>query len=58
MSSRGFNDGLTLLLAQWFVSDSREARRLDRKAARDGDADRTAYNDMLAALARHDQKQQ
>ncbi|MEO7348671.1 MAG: cytochrome c oxidase assembly protein [Terrimesophilobacter sp.] len=45
----------TLVLAvavvvMWARSDSVLARRLDRKADRDGDADLTEYNDMLAGM--------
>ncbi|WP_375401130.1 cytochrome c oxidase assembly protein [uncultured Amnibacterium sp.] len=45
----------TLVLAivvavSWSRSDERDSRRLDRAADRDGDADLTAYNDMLARL--------
>jgi putative copper resistance protein D len=39
---------------QWARSDEREARRLDRAADRDGDADLEAYNAMLTARAEHD----
>ncbi|WP_144205789.1 cytochrome c oxidase assembly protein [Mycobacterium tilburgii] len=39
------------LLVQWARSDERTARRLDRAAGRDDDADLTAYNAMLAELA-------
>ena len=35
---------------QWMRSDEREARRRDRQADRDGDAELNAYNDRLAAL--------
>ena len=35
---------------QWMRSDEREARRKDRQADRDGDAELTAYNERLAAL--------
>ena len=38
----------------WARSDTREAKRLDRKADRDGDADLAEYNDMLAGLKRRD----
>ena len=41
------------LLAQWFRSDQREARRLDRAADRDGNAALEAYNARLADLAAH-----
>jgi cytochrome c oxidase assembly factor CtaG/putative copper export protein len=40
------------LLVQWARSDERTARRLDRAADRNDDADLTAYNAMLAQLAR------
>ncbi|RDH80138.1 copper resistance protein CopD [Mycolicibacterium moriokaense] len=42
------------LLVQWTRSDRRTARRLDRAADRDDDADLTAYNNMLAELAKRD----
>ncbi|MFZ3345910.1 cytochrome c oxidase assembly protein [Mycobacterium sp.] len=42
------------LLVQWSRSDRRTARRLDRAADRDEDADLAAYNAMLAELARRD----
>ena len=42
------------LLVQWSRSDRRTARRLDRAADRDDDADLAAYNAMLAELARRD----
>jgi cytochrome c oxidase assembly factor CtaG len=42
------------LLVQWTRSDQRTARRLDRAADRDDDAELTAYNAMLAELARRD----
>jgi putative copper resistance protein D len=35
---------------QWMRSDEREARRRDRQADRDGDAELTAYNARLATL--------
>src|ERR1700738_5687967 len=40
------------LLVQWTRSDQRTARRLDRAAERDDDAELAAYNAMLAELAR------
>ncbi|OBI46353.1 cytochrome c oxidase assembly protein [Mycobacterium sp. E796] len=40
------------LLVQWARSDKRTARRLDRAAELDDDADLAAYNAMLAELAR------
>lgn len=39
------------LLVQWARSDDRTARRLDRAAERDDDAELAAYNAMLAQLA-------
>ncbi len=42
------------LLVQWSRSDKRTARRLDRAAERDDDAELAAYNAMLAELARRD----
>ena len=42
------------LLVQWSRSDQRTARRLDRAADRDDDAELVAYNAMLAELARRD----
>ena len=42
------------LLVQWARSDERTARRLDRAAERDDDAELGAYNAMLAELARRD----
>ncbi|OBI80992.1 cytochrome c oxidase assembly protein [Mycobacterium sp. E740] len=42
------------LLIQWSRSDERTAKRLDRAADRDDDADLVAYNAMLAELARRD----
>ena len=45
---------LVALSWQWSRSDDKEARRLDRKADRDGDADLVAYNAQLARLAKRD----
>jgi len=42
------------LLIQWTRSDRRTAKRLDRAADRDNDADLAAYNAMLAELARRE----
>ncbi|MCV7329039.1 cytochrome c oxidase assembly protein [Mycobacterium cookii] len=42
------------LLVQWSRSDQRTARRLDRAADRDDDAELAAYNAMLSELARRD----
>jgi putative copper resistance protein D len=44
------------LLAQWSKGDEREARRSDRRADLDDDADLTAYNAMLERLAHRDQR--
>lgn len=51
----GFGEIPSLVLAialgvAWIRDDERTARRLDRKAERDGDADLVAYNAMLASL--------
>ncbi|MCV7424203.1 bifunctional copper resistance protein CopD/cytochrome c oxidase assembly protein [Mycobacterium yunnanensis] len=43
---------LIALLVQWRRSDQRTAVRLDRAADRDDDADLAAYNNMLAKLAK------
>ncbi len=49
---------LALIMAiQWTQSDGREARRLDRAADRDGDAELKEYNAMLARLAEADTNQ-
>jgi cytochrome c oxidase assembly factor CtaG len=45
---------LLALFIQWRRSDDRTARRLDRAADRDEDADLMAYNAMLAEMARRD----
>nr|WP_231950923.1 cytochrome c oxidase assembly protein [Allokutzneria albata] len=42
------------LLVQWARDDEREAKRSDRRAEADGDADLNAYNEMLARLAKRD----
>lgn len=42
------------LLIQWRRSDQRTAKRLDRAADRDDDAELAAYNAMLAELAKRD----
>ncbi|MCD2109970.1 MULTISPECIES: cytochrome c oxidase assembly protein [Rhodococcus] len=42
------------LLVQWSRSDRRTARRVDRAAERDDDADLAAHNAMFAELARRD----
>lgn len=55
----GIGELPTLVLAvvvgvQWSRSDEREARRRDRKAERDDDAELRAYNAMLAEMAERD----
>lgn len=57
MIAWGIGELPTVVLAMmvtldWLRSDSREAKRQDRKADRDGDADLAAYNEHLAELAR------
>lgn len=52
----GIGEAPALLLAlaiavQWSASDDREAKRYDRAADRDGDAELEQYNAMLAKLA-------
>lgn len=44
------------LLVQWSRSDGRTARRTDRAAERDHDADLAAHNAMFAELARRDRE--
>ena len=46
-----------ILAVQWSMSDTREAKRRDRKADRDGDAELGAYNAMLARMAAADAEQ-
>jgi cytochrome c oxidase assembly factor CtaG len=41
---------LVALLFQWYNSEQRQARRSDRAADRDGDAELVAYNAYLASL--------
>ncbi|MEV6011083.1 cytochrome c oxidase assembly protein [Streptomyces sp. NPDC051976] len=41
---------LVALLFQWYTSEQRQARRSDRAADRDGDAELVAYNAYLASL--------
>jgi putative copper resistance protein D len=47
---------LIALLLQWARADEREARRADRRADTDGDAERAAYNAMLRQLAEGDRR--
>ncbi|WP_078278486.1 cytochrome c oxidase assembly protein [Mycobacteroides franklinii] len=44
------------LVVQWSRSDERLARRQDRAADRDDDADLAAYNAMLSKMAQQDEK--
>lgn len=49
----------TIILAvvvafMWARSDTKDAKRLDRKAERDGDADLVRYNEMLEAAAQRE----
>ncbi len=44
------------LLIQWSRSDDRMAKRIDRAAERDHDADLSAHNAMFAELARRDRE--
>lgn len=41
---------MIVVAIQWSMSDSRLAKRLDRAADRDGDAERISYNEHLARL--------
>lgn len=43
-----------LVILSWIRSDERDAKRLDRQAARDGDAELEAYNRMLGKFANRD----
>lgn len=45
---------MVALLTQWARQDGRDAKRLDRKADADGDADLEAYNAMLRKMAGKD----
>ena len=48
---------LTIMVSvQWFRSDAKEAKRLDRASDRTGGADVDAYNQMLAKLAKRDER--
>jgi putative copper resistance protein D len=43
-----------LVILSWIKSDEREAKRRDRQASRDGDAELLAYNAMLGSISRRD----
>ncbi len=45
-----------IVAVQWSRSDARTARREDRRAARDNDAELRAYNDQLARLAQRSER--
>jgi putative copper resistance protein D len=45
------------LVVQWARADERDARRIDRRAEADGDADLVAYNAMLSRMAGRDPAQ-
>lgn len=47
---------MVVLGVQWSRSDAREARRKDRQADRDGDAELAAYNERLQAMERAAQR--
>lgn len=48
---------LTIIVSiQWFKSDQREARRLDRASDRGGNKDIEDYNAMLSKLAKNDEQ--
>ena len=47
---------LIALFIQWRRTDDRTAKRLDRAADRDDDADLAAYNNMLAEMARRERE--
>ena len=49
---------LTIIVSiQWFRSDVRDAKRLDRASDRSGNKDVDDYNAMLAKLAERDREQ-
>jgi cytochrome c oxidase assembly factor CtaG/putative copper export protein len=43
-----------LVILSWIKSDERDAKRSDRQARRDGDAELVAYNEMLGNISRRD----
>ena len=48
---------LTIIVSvQWFKSDARDAKRLDRQSDRSGNRDVEDYNQMLAKLAARDER--
>lgn len=46
-----------IVVFQWTRSDARDAKRYDRQAERDGDAELEAYNARLAAMGRQAEQQ-
>lgn len=44
---------MVALAVQWYRSDQKKARRQERQAARNDDAELAAYNDMLREMNRH-----
>ncbi|ROO83770.1 putative copper resistance protein D [Actinocorallia herbida] len=44
------------IVAQWAMSDTRQARRTDRNAERDEDAELAEYNEMLSGLGKNAEK--
>jgi putative copper resistance protein D len=49
---------LVAIAVQWARSDDRDAKRKDRQADRDDDAELRAYNERLSALAEQDRRTQ
>lgn len=48
---------LTVMVSvQWYRNDAKDAKRLDRQSDRTGGADIEAYNQMLAKLAKRDER--
>ena len=45
-----------IVAVMWTRSDEREAKRRDRQADRDGDAELEEYNAMLAKMAERDRR--
>jgi putative copper resistance protein D len=46
-----------IVAVQWYKSDQRESKRLDRASDRIGNQDLSDYNDMLAKLAERDKRE-
>jgi putative copper resistance protein D len=45
-----------IVSVQWFKSDGRDAKRLDRASDRTGNQDVSEYNEMLAKLAAREER--